>query len=87
MEFIEMFPYIVQYKRGKENVVADALSQRYALLSTLNARLLGFEYVKEMYANDDDFYAIYHACEKTSFEKFYKLDGYLFKENQLYIPK
>ena len=87
MEFIETFPYIVQYKRGKENVVADALSRRYALLSTLIARLVGFEYVKEMYANDDDFSAIYHACEKNSFQKFYKLDGYLFKENQLCIPK
>ena len=40
-----------------------------------------------MYTNDDDFSAIYHACEKTSFEKFYKLDGYLFKENQLCISK
>ena len=37
--------------------------------------------------NDDDFSVVYHACEKTSFEFFYKLDGYLFKENQLCIPK
>ena len=34
--------------------MADALSRRYALVSTLNAKLLGFEYVKELYANDDD---------------------------------
>ena len=32
----------------------DALSRRYALVSTLNAKLLGFEYVKELYTNDDD---------------------------------
>ena len=46
MEFIETFPYVIKYKQGKENVVVDALSRRYALVSTLNAKLLGFEYVK-----------------------------------------
>jgi hypothetical protein len=30
-EFIESFPYIVKYKKGKDNVVADALSRRHAL--------------------------------------------------------
>ncbi|XP_058006772.1 uncharacterized protein LOC131182140 [Hevea brasiliensis] len=28
-EFIEGFPYVIQYKQGKENVVADALSRRH----------------------------------------------------------
>ena len=42
--------------------MADALSRRYALVSTLNAKLLGFEYVKELYTNDDDFASVYGAC-------------------------
>jgi hypothetical protein len=66
--------------------VADALSRRYALVSTLNAKLLGFEYVKELYANDDDFASVYGACEKAAFGKFYRLDGYLFRRNQLCVP-
>jgi hypothetical protein len=41
--FIEIFPYVLRYKQGKENVVADALSQRYALLSILDTQLLGFK--------------------------------------------
>ncbi|RVW85617.1 Transposon Ty3-G Gag-Pol polyprotein [Vitis vinifera] len=86
VEFIETFPYVIKYKQGKENIVADALSRRYALVSTLNAKLLGFEYVKELYANDDDFASVYGACEKTSFGKFYRLDGYLFRENRLCVP-
>ena len=49
MEFIETFPYVIKYKQGKENIVADALSRRYVLLSTLDARFLGFEHIKELY--------------------------------------
>ncbi|RVW59253.1 RNA-directed DNA polymerase-like [Vitis vinifera] len=86
VEFIGNFPYVIKYKQGKENIVADALSRRYALVSTLNAKLLGFEYVKESYANDDDFASVYGACEKTAFGKFYRLDGYLFRENRVCVP-
>ena len=28
LKFIETFPYVIKYKQGKENVVADALSCR-----------------------------------------------------------
>jgi hypothetical protein len=85
MEFIETFPYVIKYKQGKENIVADALSRRYAV-STLNAKLLEFEYVKELYVNDDDFASVFGACEKAAFGKFYRLDGYLFRENSLCVP-
>ena len=65
--------------------MADALSRRYALISILNAKLLGFEYVKELYV-DDDFASVFAACEKVAFGKFYRLDGYLFRENRLCVP-
>jgi hypothetical protein len=39
---------VIKYKQGKENIVADALSCRYVLLSTLDARFLGFEHIKEL---------------------------------------
>lgn len=57
------------------------LFQRYVLLFTWNVSLLGFENIKEMYANNDYFFDIYNACDKITFGKFYKLDGYLYKEN------
>uniref|UniRef100_A0A2N9J5B5 RNA-directed DNA polymerase n=1 Tax=Fagus sylvatica TaxID=28930 RepID=A0A2N9J5B5_FAGSY len=66
VEFIETFPYVIRYKQGKENVVADALSRRYALLSTLDAKLLGFEHIKELYAEDHEFCEEYRACEKIA---------------------
>jgi hypothetical protein len=55
VEFIETFPYVIKYKQGKENIVADALSRKYVLLSTLDARFLGFEHIKELYKDDSDF--------------------------------
>ena len=42
MEFVETFPYVIRYKQGKENIIVDAISRRYVLMSTLDARLLGF---------------------------------------------
>ena len=68
MEYIETFPYVFRYKQGKENVVVDALSRRYVLLTSLGAKMLGFEYVKDMYANDVDFANVYMACDKTADE-------------------
>jgi hypothetical protein len=32
VEFIKTFPYVIKYKQGKENIVADALLCRYVLL-------------------------------------------------------
>jgi membrane-anchored protein YejM (alkaline phosphatase superfamily) len=62
-------------------MVANALSRMYVFLNTMNTRLLDFEYVKELYVNDSDFAKIYNACGHLAFDKFYLMNGYLFKEN------
>ena len=67
VKFIEVFPYVIRYKQGKENVVADALSRRHALITTLSAKLLGFEQIKDMYATDSDFGNVFNACEHAAF--------------------
>jgi hypothetical protein len=41
LEYIETFSYVIRYKQGKENIVADALSWRYVLLTSMSAKLLG----------------------------------------------
>nr|XP_025665001.1 uncharacterized protein LOC112763582 [Arachis hypogaea] len=79
IEFLESFPYVIAYKQGKDNVVADALSRRYFLLTILTSKLLGFECMKELYATDSDFASIYAACEHSAHNKFYKYDGFLFR--------
>ena len=85
VEFIETFPYVIRYKQGKENVVADALSRMYALLSILDTKLLGFEYIKDLYEQDSDFGDVFNACEKVAFGKFYRHEGFLFWENKLCV--
>ena len=66
--------------------MADALSRKYILIFTLSTKLLGFEHLKELYIHDSDFGAVYNACEKGAFDKFYKHEGFLFRENKLCIP-
>ena len=52
MEFVETFPYVIRYKQGKENIVAYALSRRFLLIYTLDAKFLGLEHIKELYPLD-----------------------------------
>jgi hypothetical protein len=68
------------------NVVAEALSRMYALLSTLDVKLFGFEHIKELYVEDHEFCEEYTACEKIASGKFFRLDGFLFRENKLCVP-
>ena len=86
VEFIRTFPYVIRYKQGKENIVVDALSRRYILISTFDAKLLGFEYIKELYHLDHDFCEEFRACEKNTMGKFFRHEGFLFQENKLCVP-
>ncbi|KAL1567341.1 hypothetical protein AAHA92_02830 [Salvia divinorum] len=103
--FLETFPYVIRYKKGKENVVTDALSRkpfesmhddvihvskalcvRNHVLTMCASKFVGLEFFKDLYENDHDFSSIHEACEKGTFDKYYKLDGYLYRENRLCIP-
>ncbi|KAF8112798.1 hypothetical protein N665_0061s0007 [Sinapis alba] len=64
VEFIETFSYVIHYKQGKENVVADALSRRYVLLSSMETKLLGFEHLKSYYVDDPQFQDVFKQTEK-----------------------
>ena len=55
VKFLEQFLYVIRHKKGKNNVTTDALSRRYALLSTLETKFLGFEFIKEFYEHDANF--------------------------------
>ena len=87
VEFIETFPYIVKYKKGKDNVVADALSRRNVLLNQLEVKVLGLENLKEMYNDDPEFSEPYNHCKDgKGWEKYHIHDGFLFRANKLCVP-
>ncbi|XP_060183112.1 uncharacterized protein LOC132613073 [Lycium barbarum] len=87
VEFMESFPYVIHYKRGKENVMADALSRKFSLATTLTSRLLGFESIKSMYEHDHKFKSIREdLVSREQVEKYQWHDDYHFKNGRVCIP-
>ena len=89
VEFMESFPYIVKYKKGKDNVVADALSRKNNILLTkLDINVLGLDEMRDSYASDPFFGPIFEKCSITKgVDDFYLHKGFLFKQNKLCIPQ
>ncbi|WVZ78207.1 hypothetical protein U9M48_025956 [Paspalum notatum var. saurae] len=87
VEFIESFPYVIKHKKGKDNVIADALSRRYTMLSQLDHRIFGLESIKAQYAYDEDFKDVMlHCKEGRTWDKYVIHDGFVFRANRLCIP-
>jgi hypothetical protein len=86
VEFIEYFPYVIKHKKGKENIIADALSRRYTLLTQLDHKIFGLETIKEQYVHDDDFKGVLLYCKDgKAWNKFVINDGFVFRDNKLCI--
>jgi hypothetical protein len=87
VEFIESFPYVIKHKKGKKNVIADALSRRYALLTQLDYKIFGFETIKDQYVHDADFkHVLLHCQDGKTWNKIFFNDGFVFRANKLCIP-
>uniref|UniRef100_A0A2N9I8Y4 RNA-directed DNA polymerase n=1 Tax=Fagus sylvatica TaxID=28930 RepID=A0A2N9I8Y4_FAGSY len=85
VEFLQPYSFSIKHKSGKLNQVADALSRRHSLLSTMEVQVL--EVLKEMYKNDPDFGNVWESCSQGSFNHFLVQEGFLFKNNKLCIPQ
>nr|GEV17080.1 putative RNA-directed DNA polymerase [Tanacetum cinerariifolium] len=59
VEFLRAYSFSIRHKAGALNKVADALSQKQALLSTMQVQIVGFEIFKELYGDDPDFATLY----------------------------
>nr|KYP64491.1 Transposon Ty3-G Gag-Pol polyprotein [Cajanus cajan] len=84
---LKQFPYVIKYKKGSTNIIADALSRRHVLLNILGSQILGFDDIKELYEKDPDFANFYLLCIQKPYQGYYISEGFLFKENKLCIPQ
>ncbi|KAF5447049.1 hypothetical protein F2P56_032629 [Juglans regia] len=55
IDFMQKFIMVLKHKSRQQNKVADALSHRASMLVIMKAEITGFEQLKDLYANDDDF--------------------------------
>ena len=59
-----------------------------ALMKTLSWEIMGFEMLKEIYVDDDDFSKVWASCvHKEPCNDFYIHDGFPMKSGQLCLPR
>ena len=87
--YIHRFHFTLKHKSSVTNKVADTLSRRASLLTTLLTEVVGFYCLNELYENDEDFGDIWGKCQQThtAVNSMYIQDGFVFQGNQLCIPK
>jgi hypothetical protein len=88
---MQNFTFVIKHISGTANKVVDALSKKCFLLQEFKAKTLGFDDMRDMYANDSDFVEAYEAAEnpdlrdRSQWIEYVIQDGLLFKGNQLCI--
>jgi hypothetical protein len=86
VEFIESFHYVIKHKKGKETIIANALSRRYTLLNQLDYKIFGLETIKDQYVHDADFKdVLLHYKDGKGWNKYIVSDGFVFRANKLCI--
>ena len=68
-------------------MVADALSRRYTLVSTLSTKLFGLEYIKDLYASDLDFSGSFERAKFMRGGRFSIVDDFLCFDGKLCVPR
>nr|GEZ91572.1 hypothetical protein [Tanacetum cinerariifolium] len=62
VETLQEFSFVIRHKSRSANSVADALSRRPALLSSISFQVLGFAPFAHLYQDDPDFKELWDKC-------------------------
>lgn len=52
--YVHKLPFVLNHKSGELNKVADSLSCRAQILIIMQQEVVGFEFLKDLYVDDDD---------------------------------
>lgn len=87
VEFLQVFNFTIRHKCEKLNKGVDALSRRYSLLASLQPKIIGFDILQEEYPSDPDFGELYTKCQNHPIGVYHVCNGFLFKRQQLCVPR
>ena len=87
VEFMHSYTFVLKHRSRKSNKVADALSRRSYLLSTMTMEVTRLEGMKDLYEFGLDFAESWKACKdpwrcnKTPYLDYFIQEGFLFKNH------
>ncbi|XP_056856375.1 uncharacterized protein LOC130505787 [Raphanus sativus] len=84
---LETWQQLPKYKKGRKNMVADALSRRHALITTMDAKVLGFEHIKELYKDDPELKRSIPELWKGAFHSYHLHEGFYLETSVCAFPK
>ncbi|RDX95484.1 Retrovirus-related Pol polyprotein from transposon 17.6, partial [Mucuna pruriens] len=73
VKFLEQFPYVIKHKQEKTNIVKARIACH------ARNKLLGFESLKNLFMEDDDFKEAYEHCANSVNGGFFRNEKFLFK--------
>jgi hypothetical protein len=90
---MQNFTFVIKHISGTANKVVDALCRKCLLLQEFQVKTLCFDDLKNMYRDDQDFKEAYEATknlvlrDRIPWIEYMIQEGFLFRGNQLCIPK
>jgi hypothetical protein len=61
IEFLQRFDFVIKHKAGSSNVIADSLSRRHSMLTTMHNHVIGFGDIRDLYPDDPDFRSVWES--------------------------